>query len=65
MEEKKKIIERVQSGDRLAFKQIVEANKKMVYFIILVECFPAGNAHINTVYEVNHKTMIDSLRLAA
>jgi RNA polymerase sigma-70 factor, ECF subfamily len=33
MEEEKKIIERVQSGDRLAFKQIVESYKKMVYFM--------------------------------
>ena len=33
MEEEKKIIERVQSGDRLAFKQIVESHKKMVYFL--------------------------------
>ena len=32
MEEEKKIIDRIQSGDRLAFKQIVESHKKMVYF---------------------------------
>jgi len=28
MEEEKKTIERIQSGDRLAFKQIVESHKK-------------------------------------
>jgi RNA polymerase sigma-70 factor (ECF subfamily) len=33
MEEEKKIIDRVQSGDQLAFKQIVELNKKMVYYL--------------------------------
>src|SRR5210317_2135301 len=33
MEEEKKIIERVQSGDRLAFKQLVESHKKMVYYL--------------------------------
>jgi len=33
MEEEKKLIKRVQTGDRLAFKQIVESNKKMVYYL--------------------------------
>jgi len=33
MEEEKKTIERIQSGDRLAFKQIVESHKKMVYYL--------------------------------
>ena len=33
MEEEKRLIERTQSGDRLAFKQIVESHKKMVYYL--------------------------------
>ena len=33
MDKEKKLIKRVQSGDRLAFKQIVESNKKMVYYL--------------------------------
>jgi len=33
MEEEKRLIERVQSGDRLAFKQLVESNKKAVYYL--------------------------------